>query len=195
MNKESVGYVGQVVINLSIFLLLIAVYTYIDKLEYIGCECAVHPKRDFIKGFSIFALVILFVIMFVPMSAVVSNFGETTAILYAAVKFIFYTVCIVFFYMTLDYTRYLISEKCKCSDDYRKDLIYVGSIIEISVLLLIFLTIVVLPVLFNSVAVVLDLLGKVDNKYIVPFVKDKFNKIRSFRPKLKNIPKYMKSRD
>lgn len=193
MNSEDVGYVGHVVLNLSIFLLLIAVYTYIGKLEHIGCECAAHPKRDFIKYFSIFALIMLSVIMVVPMQSVIRYFGFTVAVLYALVKFVFYTVCIVFFFMTLDYTRFLISEKCKCSDDYRKELIYVGSIIEISILFLIFLVIVILPVLMASISGVLSGVKMVSTKYVTPFVKKSYKNAKSMLPKMKSMPKFMRN--
>ncbi len=105
-----VGYVANVILNLFVFLLFIAVYTYILKLESIACVCADHPNKEFIKTFSLFALVFLAVVIFVPMSFILETFGQTVAGLFAFVKFVFYIICIVYFYMTLDYVRYFIND-------------------------------------------------------------------------------------
>lgn len=181
----TVGYIGNVILNLFVFLLLIAVYSYIVKLEETACACARHPNRDFIKRFSIFALVFLLVITFVPISYIIQNFGNVTAGIFAFVKFVFYVVCIVYFYMILDYTRYLINEKCKCSDDYRRSFIMAGSIIEIVILFLILLVIIILPILVSSVAVVVQNMDS--------FEKEVSTAVRNPYDSLKTVPKKIKS--
>lgn len=188
MQSISVGYIGQVVLNLFVFLLLIAIYTYIDKLEKTGCACAVHPNRNFIKGFSVFALIILSITALIPMSWIINNFGYMTAGLFAFVKFIFYIVCIVFFFMTLEYTRYLVNEKCKCSEDYRRELIMAGSIVEISILLLVFLVIIILPIVFNSVTVIVQNMDTFE-KEVSTSVRNPYKSIKSIPSKLKTVTK------
>jgi len=188
MEVITVGYIGNFVLNLFIFLLLIAVYTYITKLEETACACAKHPNRDFIKNFSIFALIFLLIITFVPMSFIINAFGNVVAGLFAFVKFIFYIVAIVYFYMILDYTRYLINEKCKCSEDYRRSLIMAGSIIEIVILFLILLVIIILPILVNSVAVVVQNMDGFE-KEVATAVKNPYESIKSVPSKLKSASK------
>lgn len=180
-----VGYIANVVLNLFVFLLLIAVYTYILKLETVACVCADHPNKSFIKNFSLFALVFLAIITFVPMSWIIENMGQTVGGLFAFIKFIFYIVCIVYFYMILDYVRFLINEKCKCSEDYRRGLIMAGSVIEIVILFLILLVIIILPVIFNSVSVIV--------KNMDGFEKEVSTAVRNPYESVKKIPTEIKS--
>lgn len=180
-----IGYIANIVLNLFVFLLLIAVYSYIVKLEQISCACAEHPNKNFIKSFSLFALIFLGIITFVPMGTIINTFGTTIAGLFAFVKFIFYIVCIVYFYMILDYTRYLVNEKCKCSEDYRRGLIMAGSVIEIIILFLILLVIIILPIIFNSVSIIV--------RNIDGFEKEVSTAVRNPYESVKKIPKELKS--
>lgn len=151
MQNISVGYIGNIILNLFIFVLLLVVYSYISNLETIGCVCSVHPNRDFIKTFSIVAFVVLIFIGFIPTSVVAETFGKPVAMLFVFIKLMFYIICIVYFYMIIDYTRFLVNEKCKCSDDIRRELIMAGSIIEIVLMFVSLLVIIILPIVVNSV--------------------------------------------
>ena len=188
MQSISAGYIGNVVLNLFIFFLLLATYTYILKLESLGCACAVHPNRDFIKTFSIVALVFLGIVTFIPTSYIIKTFGNMLAGLFAFVKFIFYIICIVYFYMILEYTRYLVNEKCKCSEDYRRELIMAGSIIELTIILLVLLVIIVLPIIFNSVTIVVQNVGTVE-KEVDSAVRSPYSSIKTIPSKLKTASK------
>lgn len=192
MEVLTIGYIGNVVLNLFIFLLLIAIYTYILKLEETACACARHPNRDFIKHFSIFALVFLLIISFVPMSYIIKTFGGMIAGIFAFIKFVFYIICLVYFYMILDYTRYLINEKCKCSDDYRRSFIMAGSIIEIVILFLILLVIIILPILVNSVTVLVKNMDGFE-KEVATAVKNPYDSIKTIPKKLKSASKMVNS--
>lgn len=177
----SAGYIGNVVLNLFIFLLLIAVYSYVAKLERMGCECAKHPNRDFIKNFSLFAIIFLAIVTFVPSDYIIKNLGSTVAGVFALVKFIFYIFCIVYFYLTLEYTRYLVNEKCKCSVDMRRELIMAGLIVEIAILILIILVVIVLPIIFNSVSLIVNNMDT--------FERDVSTAVRNPYASIKEIPK------
>ena len=192
MEVISVGYISNFILNLFIFLLLVAVYTYILKLEDTACACAKHPNRDFIKQFSIFALVFLLTVSLVPMKSMVNTFGLTVTGIFAFVKFIFYIVCIVYFYLILDYTRYLINEKCKCSDDYRREFIMAGSIIEITIFFLILLVIIVLPILVNSVTILLNNMGGLERE-VSTAVKNPYESIKTVPNKLKSATRMVKT--
>lgn len=184
----SIGYIGHVVLNLFIFFLLLAVYSYINKLESTGCECSIHPNKDFIKSFSIFALVFLGIITFIPMSTIISTFGNMVAGIFSFVKFVFYVICVVYFFMTLDYTRYLVNEKCKCSEDYRRELIMAGSIVEIAILLLVLLVIIVLPIIFNSVTTIVKNMDSFE-KEVSTTLRNPYESIRNVPSKLKKVTK------
>lgn len=152
----SIAYIGNLALNSFVLLILLAVYSYVMKMEEIGCACSEHPNKEFIKQFSIVALVVLVVLILVPPNFVADRFGNLMVGLFAIVKFIFYMICIVYFYMILDYTRYLVNEKCKCSEDMRRELIMAGSIVEIALMVMVLLVIMILPLLFNSVTYIIQ---------------------------------------
>jgi len=156
MQNISFAYLSNIFLNLFVFFLLIAAYTYVVKLENIGCVCSVHPNRDFIKMFSVIAFVFLIFITFIPTSVVLQMFGEQIALLYTLLKMAFYIICIVYFFMIIDYTRFLVNEKCKCSEDIRRELIMAGSIIEVILMLLTLFVVIILPLTVNSVLFILE---------------------------------------
>ena len=77
-----------------------SVYTYIEKLEKSGnCDCAFkYPHVGFIKSFSIFALIFVLFVMFVPPGTILASiFGKEITGLYLFVIFVFYVVFAVHF--------------------------------------------------------------------------------------------------
>jgi membrane-associated HD superfamily phosphohydrolase len=116
-------------------------YTYIDKLERINCACAEHPYKDFIKKYIIFAICFLLVTAFLPPSLVVGAVGPVYGIIYLIIKWIYVIATVVFFIYALRYVQYLTREKCKCSEDIRRDVLYWWSIIQ----LVIFSILILLP--------------------------------------------------
>lgn len=188
MPKFTAGYIGQVAVNLLIFFLLLAVYTYIIKLENIGCYCANHPNKEFIKQFSLVALIYLGIVTFVPMSYIIKYFGNIIAGIFAFVTFVFYILCVVYFYLTIEYTRYLVNEKCKCSQDMRRELILAGSVVEFSIIFLILLVIIILPIIFNSVSVIVQNMGQVEEE-VSTAVRNPYESIQRIPSKLKKATK------
>lgn len=171
-------------INLFIFILLAGVYSYIIKLERTACACAEHENREFIKQFTIFALFFIAIITFIPMNFIIMHFGTTVASILAFIKFVFYIIYIIYLFMLLNYTRYLINEKCKCSEDIRRELIMTGTIIEIVIILIILLTMILLPILFNSITIIVENIDGLEKEISVAIT----NPYKS----LKNIPKNIK---
>lgn len=151
MNKE---FLGILVIKLLVAILLITTYLYIEKLEKTGCECAEHENREFIKKFSLFAFVYYIITLLVNPSSIKMN--NSVTMLYLAVELIFLVTIGFYFYYTVNYTRYLINEKCKCSEDMRREFIMWGSIIELFLILIVFLNAMLLPVLSNCSASILE---------------------------------------
>ena len=184
MQNISFAYLSNIFLNLFVFFLLIAAYTYVIKLENIGCACSVHPNRDFIKIFSIIAFVFLIFITFIPTSVVLQMFGEQIALLYTLLKMAFYIICIVYFFMIIDYTRFLVNEKCKCSEDIRRELIMAGSIIEVILMLLTLFVVIILPLTVNSVLFILQNIDKYE-KSMSKDLKTPFRSLKGVSSKLK----------
>ncbi len=109
-------------------------YTYIDKLERIKCVCAEHPYKNFIKNYILFAIGFLIISAFLPPARVVGMVGPIYAIGYVIAMWVYIIATIVFFVYALFYVRYLTREKCKCSEDLRREVLYWWSITELVIL-------------------------------------------------------------
>jgi len=156
MNFITPGYIANFMVNLFIFILLACVYTYIQKLETDGCECALTEfyPAPFIKNFSIFALIFLIFVMLIPPGTILADiFGKEITGLYLLVIFIFYIVFAVWVFMTMTYTRKLITEKCKCSEDLRRELVYAGTTIEMILIVLLLLTTIIFPLILSGLSI------------------------------------------
>lgn len=135
----TLGNLLSTIIGIIGVFLLVLIYTYVDKLEKIGCDCSTHPYRKYIKGFSIFAIIYVVFMFIIPPSLAIRTFGKDVAFLYAIAHVIFAILAIVFFVYSLLYTRYLMKEKCKCSEDSRREILYLWSLIEVILFALIFI--------------------------------------------------------
>ena len=130
---------------LGIFVLALT-YTYIDKLEKTGCACSEHKYRKFIKNYPLFAIAYIAIMMFIPPTALVNAFGSVGFWVFTVFKVLVGVATIAFFIMAIMYTRYLMKEKCKCSEDMRREILFIYSIFELlviafSVLLFVFLSV------------------------------------------------------
>lgn len=151
--------VSAVIGVLGIFLLAMT-YTYLDKLEKIGCACAEHPYRKFIKGYTVFAIVFLIVTIVFPPALATKTLGETVGKLYGLLTIPYYIATVVFFVLALIYARYLMKEKCKCSEDIRREILYIWSILEIVIISALFLIPILGGVISGSLAVATNTLDK-----------------------------------
>lgn len=185
-------YIANIAINFVIILFLVIMYTYLTKLESIGCECSVHPYRDMIKSYTIFALAIVVIISLVPTTTIGSMFGNTMAIIYTILKLIFYTTCIVYFYMVLVYTRFLVNEKCRCSDDIRREILTGGAIIEIIVLFMVLLMVIILPIIFGSIIYISNNYEKLEKEMSTSLTKP-LRTLRKLPSKISSSKGLMKS--
>ena len=172
--------VASIAGNLLGAILMVVTYSYIQKLENIDCPCAEHPHRKFIKGFLIFSIVWLVSTMFVP-PAMITN--KTISVVYSSVMAIYGIATFVFFIIALRYVQFLMKEKCQCSEDVRRDVLYYWSIIEIALMSII----VILPVI---VTVVLSTTGVVVSGATDIFSKDKVMTQTAINPlkSLKKVP-------
>lgn len=128
------SYIASIVLGSIGIILLITTYTYIDKLEKIGCPCSEHPYRKFIKGYCMFAIIYIFITMFVPPKMLVKVVGPAGVIIYFIAKVLFTLTTLIFFILAFIYARFLMNEKCKCSEDIRREVLYIWAITEIVIL-------------------------------------------------------------
>ena len=115
-------------------------YTYIDKMEKLGCACAEFKYKKFIKVWTLIAFAVVAIMMFMPLK-MVNEFNHSMGMAYGIFHFLFLSIHIVYLILTLLYIDHLVKEKCKCSEDIRRELLYFWFILR-AVLLLAF---VVLP--------------------------------------------------
>ena len=127
----SVQAIFSAIWNMIGVIVLLVIYSYIDKLEKINCECAVHPNQKFIKNYIIFAVVFLLVTAFMPPGRMNSVFGPMYAVVYQIIAFVFAIATFVFYIYAMRYARYLMVEKCKCSEDVRREVMYYWSMLMV----------------------------------------------------------------
>jgi len=122
-----------VIIQVVIIGLFGLTFMYVDKMEKTGCHCSVHPYRDFIRTYPIFAIIYLTISMFAPMFMKSGAF----AVVMQIASFLFTIGTVIFFILAIKYVEYLIREKCKCSEDVRREMLYYWSIVHLSLIVLI----------------------------------------------------------
>lgn len=153
-----IAYIMKMLYSFLVVILLVLVYTYIQSLEAKGCACATTTNSSFIKGFTIFAIIYLLLTAFIPESSMKEYLGNNIVILYKYVDLVFILVFIYYLYVVFRYTRYLVDEKCKCSADMRREIIMIGSMIELILLVVLFIlgviTTTIFTVLFSVVKTV-----------------------------------------
>jgi len=186
MTEFNMRYIGGLIINLLIFVLITITYLYVTKLENIGCDCSNTPERTFIKTYSIISLAFLLITAFVSLDVIREMFGSSIAMLYAILIIVFYVIFIYYIYSTFIYVRFLINEKCKCSEDISREIIMIGSFIEVLLFFVSILTGIVIPVLTNSLSLVLEKVGSMEDE----LKEDIYNPISSLK---KTPSKLMKS--
>jgi hypothetical protein len=69
--------------------------------------------------------------MVVPSSVIVNTFGDSGAFVMMVVRPIFSLLSIVFIALAIVYIRNLVQTKCQCSEDVRREVLYIYYIIEI----------------------------------------------------------------
>ena len=193
MASFGLSYIPKVLYSIITIILLIVIYSYLVSLENKGCKCSMTSNINFIKGFTIFAIVYLIFTGLVSDQMIYDNFGSNIVILNKFVDLIFALVFIYYLYEVFKYTRALVREKCKCSDDNRREIIMIGSIIEFILIFVLFLLniiiVVVLSVVVNVVksiedgagdlkGVIRDPVGSISK--IPKSISDNVNTIKSY---------------
>lgn len=135
VDVNTVAGVISIIFALAIISLHVVVLTYIYKLERINCPCAEHPYRDYLKYYIMVSIVLLTANMFVPFlepNATASGFIGFFLLLWVCATVVFYVLAI-------QYVRYLVKAKCACSEDVRRQVLYVWAILELCLIGVLFL--------------------------------------------------------
>jgi hypothetical protein len=138
-SSSGMHFITRLIYSVITLLLLIVIYTYIDSLEKKGCKCALPSNINFVKNYTIFAIIYFLFTAFIPHSVITENFGGSVSVFATFLDLIFNLVFIYYIYEVFKYTRALVNEKCKCSVDSRREIIMIGAIIEFILILLVFL--------------------------------------------------------
>ena len=113
----------------SVVLVLNAVcLSYIYKLEKTGCPCAASPYRNFLKGYMIFA--IAYLVLMILLTGAFAKGGVAQVV----IDVLFTLATVVFFILAIVYIRRLVQEKCACSEDVRREVLFYWSIIQLSLM-------------------------------------------------------------
>ena len=188
------SYITKVFYSVITVILLIVIYTYINSLENKGCKCALPPNINFIKGFTIFAIVYLIFTGLISEKVIYDNFGHNIVLINKFVDLIFALIFIYYLYEVIIYTRRLVNEKCKCSVDTRREIIMIGSIIEFILIFILFIISIIISVgfsvIFNVVKNVED--GSSDLKGVIRDPIGSISKIpKKIRDDIKDIKNYV----
>ena len=137
--SSGMHFATRLIYSIITLLLLVVIYSYIDSLEKKGCKCALPSNINFVKNYTIFAIIYFLFTAFIPHSFITDNFGASVSIFATFLDLIFNLVFIYYIYEVFKYTRALVNEKCKCSVDSRREIIMTGAIIEFILIFLVFL--------------------------------------------------------
>lgn len=143
-------YITRLLYSIITLLLLVVIYSYIDSLEKKGCKCALPPNINFVKNYTIFAIIYFLFTAFIPYTFITENFGANFTFFATFVDLIFNLVFIYYIYEVFKYTRTLVNEKCKCSTDSRREIIMTGAIIIFFLIFILFILQILLVVGFGA---------------------------------------------
>jgi UPF0716 family protein affecting phage T7 exclusion len=133
-NFGSIETLAYTLMSILGIVLMVTTYMYIQKLERVACQCAEHPYRNFIKNYILFAIGFLVITTFVPPAVADKLFGANFAVVYKLIQVLYGFATVIFFIYALLYVRYLVKEKCKCSEDIRREVLYYWSVAEIIII-------------------------------------------------------------
>ena len=188
----SFGFIGQVILSSLILLLLIATYTYVVSLEKKGCKCAETGDTKFIKGFTLFSIIYILISWFVPPAFIQRNLGSAVLGVKSIVDVLFIFVFVYYIYVVFKYTRYLINEKCKCSEDIRREIIMIGSLIEFILIFILFLLTIIIGAITAGIAGALSAI-KQNEQTLSDAIKHPVESIRKIPSSLKKSAKTLSS--
>lgn len=126
MNKE-ISSVQQYVFRAFVIALYIIFLVYLFKLEKIGCKCALNWRRNYMIIFLIFALTSNFISLVIPEIKL-----DILLILASSV------LSLMFVIISIQYVQKVKADKCDCSKDLTREIMYYYSWIMLILFILSF---------------------------------------------------------
>lgn len=105
--------VPQYIFSAFIVALYIVFLVYLFKLEKVGCDCALNWRRNYMIAFMIFALSTNLVSIIVPSLKLSIVFVIISAVL-----------SLMFLIVTIQYVKKLKKDKCDCSKDLTREIMF-----------------------------------------------------------------------
>jgi hypothetical protein len=182
---NNLSFYSSIFIQLIFVILLVIIWSYIYKLENVGCDCSEHSNKEFIKSFTVIALVYFAITSFISIKSIAKSMGTAIVQLLAFGSFIFFLTFVVYIYYAFDYVRYLMNEKCKCSEDLRRDIIAIGTMISLFLFIILLFTIIIIPILISTLT---NLLVKIQDfeSEVEEVIKNPVKSIRNTPGRLLN---------
>jgi predicted PurR-regulated permease PerM len=96
------------------------------------------------------ALAYFAITAFIDVKGIAKSMGIGIVQLLAFGSFVFFLTFVVYIYYAFDYVRYLMNEKCKCSEDLRRDIIAIGTMISLFLFMVLLFTVIIIPILIST---------------------------------------------
>jgi hypothetical protein len=164
-------------------------YTYVDKLEKLGCACSESQYRSYIKSYSIFLIIYLFATMLMPASAIADMFGDVGTYAYMVIRPLVSVATIVFIVLTVMYLRDLVNKKCQCSEDIRREVLYIYYIIEVILISFAVLYGLMEIVVLGALGTSLNAVKKLASSDVIDNLRNPVKHMKSLPKDLKGFPK------
>lgn len=107
----------------------------------------------------------------------------------------FLVALVVFFVYAIKYVQYLVAEKCKCSEDVRREVLYYWSIAHLIYLGIVTLIPLFLFIIAGILALTMNVAGEIKNKHAMTYeaATNPFKGIKNVPKKLKDELKSLKA--
>lgn len=110
---KTVYFVPQFIFSAFIIALYIVFLVYLVKLEKIGCKCALNWRRNYMITFMIFSLATNVISVIAPSLRLNKVYVIISAIL-----------SLMFLIVTIQYVKKLKNDKCECSKDSTREILF-----------------------------------------------------------------------
>lgn len=136
-------FIVVLIIAILVIVLHYSMYTWTEELEKTGCECSDLWHRNFIHWIALILVIII------PINILV-NIYKIKSQLLIPYSFILVVLQIFYIYMIFDYITKLKKLECECSESWKREYGYIGSIVYIASFGLLLLLLILGLLMFGS---------------------------------------------
>lgn len=126
-NGQSVDWIGVLSVTASVAYATY-IHHYVTRLERIGCDCAADFRRTYIQYFTL-ALIVLGII---NISLLLMNNRTGIATVSAVLSPVMFIATIIYAIFVIQYVNRLRAEKCRCSEGMARAILYIVTIINVT---------------------------------------------------------------